>query len=197
VVVNRAGVRFHDEGEDLWPKRYATWGRLIAEQPGQIAYSIFDSRVRTNFMSTALPPYEADTLEGLADQLGLEREALVATLGEYNRAVREGTYDTTVLDDCHTEGLTPPKSHWALPVERPPFAAYPLRTGVTFTYLGVGIDESARVRRRDGSAFTNVFAAGEVMAGNILLRGYLAGFGMTLGTVFGQLAGEQAALYAG
>jgi tricarballylate dehydrogenase len=196
VMVNREGHRFYDEGEDLWPKRYATWGRLIAEQPGQIAYSIFDSRVRTKFMSTAFPPYEADTLEELADQLGLERETLVATVGEYNDAVREGACDTTVLDDCHTEGLTPPKSHWALPVDRPPFLAYPLRTGVTFTYLGVGVDENARVRRRDGGAFSNVFAAGEVMAGNILLRGYLAGFGMTLGTVFGQIAGEQAAICA-
>ena len=102
----------------------------------------------------------------------------------------------TVLDDCSTQGLEPPKSHSALPLKNPPLGAYPLRPGITFTYLGVGIDETARVTRQQGGVFRNVFAAGEIMAGNILLEGYLAGFGMTIGTVFGQLAGEQAAEHA-
>jgi tricarballylate dehydrogenase len=197
IMVNRDGLRFYDEGEDLWPKRYAAWGRLIAEQPGQLAYAIFDSRVRSKFMSTAFPAYMADSLDRLAKQVGLPAEALMRTVAGYNAAVRQGAYDTTRLDDCRTEGIEPAKSHWALPVDSPPFGAYPLTTGVTFTYLGVGIDESARVRRSEGGVFSNLFAAGELMVGNILLRGYLAGVGMTIGTVFGRLAGESAAAHAG
>ena len=197
LMVNVRGERFYDEGEDLWPKRYATWGRLIAEEPDQIAYSIFDRRVGTQFMSTAMRPFEADTLDGIARRIEVPPERLAETVAAYNAAVRVGTYDPTRLDDCHTEGIEPPKSHWALPVDSPPFRAYPLRPGITFTYLGVGIDATARVQRHDGGAFSNVFAAGEVMAGNILLQGYLAGFGMTIGTVFGQIAGREAASCSG
>jgi tricarballylate dehydrogenase len=100
-----------------------------------------------------------------------------------------------VLDGCGSAGLDPPKSHWALRIDEPPFFAYPLRPGITFTYLGVGVDGTARVMRDGIESFENVFAAGEIMAGNILLRGYLAGIGMTIGTVFGRLAGDQAAAY--
>jgi tricarballylate dehydrogenase len=192
VMVNREGRRFYDEGEDLWPKRYATWGRLIVEQPGQIAYSLIDSRVVDSFMTTLYPPHQADTVEELCTQLGLPADAVAATLAEYNAAVRPGDYDPRGLDDCHTEGLEPPKSHWALPISEPPFYAYPLRPGITFTYLGVGVDDRARIKREGKAPFANLFAAGEVMSGNILLRGYLAGFGMTLGTVFGRIAGESA-----
>jgi tricarballylate dehydrogenase len=196
VMVDRDGRRFADEGEDLWPKRYATWGRLIAEQPGQTAWSVFDSKVRGAFMTTLFRPHEADTLPGLAGLCGLNAGTLVSTVDRYNAAVRDGHYDPHVLDDCRTEGLEPPKSHWALPLDAAPFFAYPLRPGITFTYLGVGVDEAARVRRCDGGTFANVFAAGEIMAGNILLRGYLAGFGMTIGTVFGRIAGQEAAAHA-
>ena len=99
------------------------------------------------------------------------------------------------LDDLPTtEGLTPPKSHWALPIDRPPFYGVPMRPGITFTYMGVAVDERARVQRApDGSAFANIFAAGEIMSGNILSTGYLAGFGLTIGTVWGRLAGAGAA----
>jgi tricarballylate dehydrogenase len=95
-----------------------------------------------------------------------------------------------------TAGVEPPKSNWAAPLQGPPFLAYPLRPGITFTYLGVGVDSSSRVLKSGGSRFDNVFAAGEVMAGNILRKGYLAGFGMTIGTVFGRLAGREAAKHA-
>jgi tricarballylate dehydrogenase len=193
IVVNREGRRFYDEGEELWPKRYASWGALIAQQPGQIAYSIFDSRVRDRFMTTAFPPLEAPTVGALAQAIAVPADALEETIGAYNAAVRPGTYDTTTLDDCAAPELEPPKSHWALRIEAPPFFAYPLRTGVTFTYLGVGAEETTRIRRAQGGVFGNLFAAGEIMAGNILRRGYLAGFGMTIGTVFGRIAGEEAA----
>jgi tricarballylate dehydrogenase len=192
IMVDSAGRRFYDEGEDLWPKRYATWGGRIAEQTGQLAFSILDAKVRRRFMSTAYPPVVADTIESLASRLRVDPRGLAATVGDYNRAVVDGTYDTSRLDDCRTVGLQIPKSHWALRIDTPPFYGYPLRTGLTFTYLGVGVDETMRVQR-PGSEFANVYAAGELMAGNILTRGYLAGFGMTIGTVSGHLAGAQAA----
>ena len=196
IMVNRDGERFYDEGEDLWPKRYATWGRLIAEQPGQVAYSIFDAKVTRRFMATAMKPHHAETVSGLAERLAIDPHRLTATVARFNAAVQDGAYDTSRLDGCRTSGIVPPKSNWALRIDEPPFYAYPLGTGVTFTYLGVGVDTTTRVARRTGGVFENVFAAGEIMAGNVLLEGYLAGFGMTLGTVFGRLAGEQAAKHA-
>ena len=95
-----------------------------------------------------------------------------------------------------TEGLAVDKTHWARPIDAGPFYGYPLRTGVTFTYLGVAVDDKARVQTTGGSETENIFAAGEVMAGNILGKGYLAGIGMTIGTVFGRIAGEGAARHA-
>jgi tricarballylate dehydrogenase len=193
IVVNREGTRFADEGADLWPKRYASWGRLIATQPGQVACSVFDSRAAGRFIPSVFPPYQAGTIAELAEALGLDGAALTRTVAEYNAAVRPGEHDPDRLDGCATEGLDPPKSHWALPIDAPPYCGYPLRVGVTFTYLGVAVDRQARVLRDDGSPFQNVYAAGEVMAGSILREGYLAGFGMTIGAVFGRLAGERAA----
>jgi tricarballylate dehydrogenase len=98
-----------------------------------------------------------------------------------------------VLDDCATEGLWPPKTHWARPIDSPPFFAYPLRPGLTFTYLGVTVDERAHVILHDDRPAPNLFAAGEIMAGNVLGKGYIAGIGMAIGTAFGQIAGEEAA----
>ena len=193
IVVNRDAARFSDEGEDLWPKRYATWGRLIIGQPGQIAFSIFDQKTAGTFVTTLYRPHRAATIEALADAVGLDPASLRRTVSEYNAAVGPGTFDRQRLDDCCTTGLTPPKSHWARTIDAPPYYAYPLRTGITFTYRGVAVDSRARVRTTGGSTFENVFAAGEAVAGNILTSGYLAGFGMTIGTVFGRIAGEQAA----
>ncbi|HYW26318.1 MAG TPA: FAD-dependent tricarballylate dehydrogenase TcuA [Terriglobales bacterium] len=193
IVVNGDGVRFADEGADLWPKRYASWGRLIAMQPGQVACSIFDSRAVGCFIPAVYPPFQAGSVADLAGALGLEAAALTRTVAEYNAAVRPGQHDAGRLDGCATEGLDPPKSNWALPIDRPPYYGYPLRVGVTFTYLGVAVDRDARVLRDDGAPFENVYAAGEVMAGSILREGYLAGFGMTIGAVFGRLAGAAAA----
>ena len=193
IVVNARGERFHDEGEDLWPKRYAVWGRLVARQPDQKAFVIFDARAPGRFIPPMLPPLEAPSIRRLAAPLGLEPAALERTVMAYNAAVRPGTFDAAALDDCATAGLTPPKSHWARRIDRAPFYAYPLRPGITFTYLGVQVDERARVVWRDGRPAANVFAAGEIMAGNILGRGYLAGLGMAIGTVFGRKAGEEAA----
>jgi len=196
IVVNQKGERFYDEGEDFWPKRYAIWGRLVAEQPGQIGHAIIDSKPLGRFMPTVFPPVVAGSIRELAAALGLNPDSVEGTVKKFNASVRPGKFDPSSLDDCRTEGLAPPKSHWAVALDRPPFYAYSLRPGITFTYLGVGVDERARVLMADGSPSANLFAAGEIMAGNILGQGYLAGFGMTIGTVFGRIAGREAAMLA-
>ena len=193
IVVNRDAQRFYDEGEDFWPKRYAIWGRLVAGQPDQIAYSIIDAKSMGKFMPPVFPPEKAASIGELAARLGLDAAALERTVAAFNAAVRPGTFDHTVQDDCRTEGLAPPKTHWARRIDTPPFYAYPLRPGLTFTYLGVGVDERARLLLADGRAAANAWAAGEIMAGNVLGKGYLAGIGMAIGTTFGRIAGEEAA----
>jgi tricarballylate dehydrogenase len=193
IVVNRDGQRFYDEGEDFWPKRYAIWGGLIARQPDQVAYSIIDSDVIDKFMPSVFHPVEAPTVAALAEQLGVDPVATVAAVDKYNRSIVPGSFDPGELDDCHTEGLSPPKSHWAVPIKKAPFYGYPLRPGITFTYMGVTVDDHARIIMHDGRPSPNMTAAGELMAGNILGKGYLAGFGLTIGAVFGRIAGKEAA----
>ena len=193
IVVNQQGERFADEGEDLWPKRYASWGTLIARQPSQQAYCLVDAKVAKRFMPSVYPPIVADTIPELATRLGLPSESVSATVSRFNAAVRPGTFNLDLLDDCQTQGLTPDKSHWAQRLDIPPYWGYPLRPGITFTYLGLRVDAAMRVLSTSGTAMANVYAAGEIMAGNVLRRGYIAGIGMTIGTVFGRIAGESAA----
>ena len=195
-VQNRDVERFYAEGEDVWPKRYAIWGRLVAAQPDQIAYIIFDATSLRLFMPSLYPPIEAADIRSLAQQLELDADALQRTMNEFNAAVRPGTFDHTVLDDCRTDGLSPPKSHWARRIEQAPFYAYPVRPGITFTYLGTKVNKEARMIMKNGRSASNMFAAGEIMAGNVLGRGYAAGIGMTIGSVFGRIAGQQAAANA-
>jgi len=196
IVVNKHAQRFYDEGEDVWPKRYAIWGRLVATQPDQIAYIIFDATALRLFMPSLYPPIEAADIRSLAQKLKLDTDALERTVNDFNAAVRPGTFDHTVLDDCRTEGLSPPKSHWARPIQVAPFYGYPVRPGITFTYLGTRVNKEARMVMSDGKPSSNMFAAGEIMAGNVLGRGYAAGIGMTIGSVFGRIAGQQAAANA-
>jgi len=196
IVVNRDAQRFYDEGEDTWPKRYAIWGRLVAQQPGQIAYSIVDEKSIRLFMPSIFPAVSAPTIAELAAKLTLDPAALDQTVRDFNAAVRPGTFDASVLDDCRTQGLAIPKSHWARALDTPPYYAYPLRPGITFTYLGLRVNEEARMLMQDGAPAGNMYAAGEIMAGNVLGKGYLAGIGMTIGAVFGRIAGEGAARHA-
>ena len=172
IVVNNAGDRFYDEGEDLWPKRYAIWGRLIAQQPGQIAWSIVDAKAEGKFMPSVFPPVRANTIRELATGLGLSADAVEATVTQFNDAVIPGHFDFAKLDDCRTRGLAIDKTHWAQTIDMPPFFGYPLRPGITFTYLGVKVNRNAAVLANGGRLASNVFAAGEIMAGNILGKGY-------------------------
>jgi len=196
IVVNRYAQRFYDEGEMLWPKRYAIWGRLIAEQDGQIAYSIYDAKTKGHFVPACFPPVEAPTIEALAAELKLDPATLARTVAEYNAHATLGTFDIGKLDGLATHDLVPPKSNWARPIDTPPYFAYPVRPGITFTYLGVRVDSEAHVLDAGDRPIPGIFAAGEIMAGNLLTQGYLGGFGMTIGTVFGRIAGREAARHA-
>ena len=162
-------------------------------QPGQIAYIIFDARSLKLFMPSLFPPVTGASIEDLAGKLDLDPAALRATVDRFNAAVQPGQFDDTILDGCHTEGLTPAKTNWARRIEEGPFYAYPVRPGITFTYLGVAVDDEARVQLAGGGRAENIWAAGEIMAGNVLGKGYAAGIGMTIGSVFGRVAGREAA----
>ncbi len=192
IVVNREADRFYDEGEDVWPKRYAIWGRLVAAQPDQVGYAIIDSKSIDLFMPSVFPPIKADSIADLGRQLGLDGAKLAQTVDAFNAACQPGTFHPTELDGVATQGLTPAKTNWARPINKPPYYGYQLRPGVTFTYLGLKVSDRAQVHTAQGP-LENVFAAGEIMAGSILGQGYLAGFGMTIGTVFGRIAGAEAA----
>jgi tricarballylate dehydrogenase len=191
IVVDRDGKRFHDEGEDARKTHFARWGARIAECPGQIAHLILDANGLGRSLPTALAPIRADGIAELAAKLGLEPAALELTIREFNAATDAG--GDTPLNQRATIGLIPPKTRAAVALTKPPFAAYPLRPGVTFTHFGVAVDDQLRVTRSDGTVTQNVFAAGMIMAANVLGDGYLAGLGVTLATVFGRLAGEAAA----
>ena len=195
IVVNRDARRFYDEGEEFWPKRYAIWGRLVAQQPDQIAYCLIDSKSIDLFMPSVFPPIEAGTIADLAARLKLDPAALGDTVQAFNAATRPGSFDPAALDGCATEGIEPVKSHWARALDTPPFYAYPLRPGITFTYLSLTVNRRAQVIMQDGAPAENIFAAGEIMSGNILGQGYMAGFGMTIGTVFGRIAGKESVRY--
>ena len=194
IVVNRDAERFYDEGEDVWPKRYAIWGRLVAGQPDQVGFALIDAKSTGLFMPSVFPPVQAGTVEDLAIALGLDPAALRRTVDAFNAACRPGTFHPTERDGLSTHGLNIPKTNWARPLDTPPFFGYQLRPGVTFTYLGLKVDDRARVQSSAGP-IANLWAAGEIMAGSILGEGYLAGFGMTIGTVFGRIAGREAAAH--
>ncbi|WP_175581794.1 FAD-dependent tricarballylate dehydrogenase TcuA [Pseudooceanicola sp. HF7] len=196
IVVNKRAERFYDEGEDIWPKRYAIWGRLVADQPDQIAWILFDAPNLEKFMPSLYPPVEAGSIAELADKLSLDPAQLCETVETFNASVVGGRpFNHVEPDGNRTEGLEIDKTNWAQRIETPPFYAYPVRPGITFTYLGVRVDDRARMVMQDGRPAENMFAAGEIMAGNVLGQGYAAGIGMTIGAVFGRLAGEGAAAH--
>jgi tricarballylate dehydrogenase len=194
VVVNQNGDRFHDEGEDVWPKRYAIWGRLVAGQPDQVAYALIDAKSIDLFMPSVFPPIMADSIGELAAKMGLDGAKVAQTVADFNASCQPGRFHPTELDGLATKGLALPKTNWARPLDQPPYYGYQLRPGVTFTYLGLKVDAKAQVHSPEGP-IRNLWAAGEIMAGSILGQGYLAGFGMTIGTVFGRIAGKEAAAY--
>ena len=143
-------------------------------------------------MPPVYPGEKADSIEELATKLGLDAAILSKTVQEFNAACLAGEFDHTVLDNCHTENLLPAKTHWALPLQHPPFYGFPLKPGITFTYLSLKTDRNAQVFF-GGKPSPNIFGAGEIISGNVLGKGYTGGIGMAIGTAFGRIAGAQAA----
>jgi tricarballylate dehydrogenase len=186
IVVDRDGKRFHDEAADIGPTRYAVWGRLLARCPGQIGYLILDATAQARVRPSVFPPLQAATIPELATRIGLDPTSLQATVTGFNAAI-EGQA---------TQGLSPPKTRQAWPLALPPFSAIPMRPGITFTCHGLRVDAQARVLLGNGHPTENLFAAGILMAPNVLGTGYLAGVAMTNGTVFGRIAGTEAARLA-
>lgn len=200
ITVNVNGERFIDEGADFRNYTYAKYGREILRQPHAAAFQIFDSKVegllREEYRITGATKARADDAEALAERLGIDRDGLERTVGEFNAAVQAGEFDPSRLDGKGTEGIEPPKSNWALPLDSPPLAGYAVTCGITFTYGGLRIDREARVLREDGSAIGGLYAAGELVGG-LFYGNYAGGTGLMSGAVFGRTAGRGAAGSAG
>jgi tricarballylate dehydrogenase len=197
IVVNADGERFIDEGADFRNYTYAKYGAEVLRQPQGIAAQIFDARtvqmLRTiDYEAPGATRVDADTLAELAEGLGIDAERFERTVTEFNAAIGPGDFDPTVKDGKRTEGIEPPKSNWALPVEQPPFTAFPITCGITFTFGGVRVDEDARVLDSAGRPLPGLFAAGELVGG-LFFHNYPGGSGLTAGAVYGRRAGYAAA----
>ncbi len=198
IMVNAEGRRFVDEGEDFSPYTYAKIGRAILAQPHNIAWQIFD-RQTVDLLEERYAtgsPVRAETVAALAEAMGVPCAALEETVATFNAAASGGRFDPTVRDGKSTTGLQPPKSNWALPLESPPFVAYPVTCGITFTYGGLRVDEQARVLDMENNPISGLYATGEITGGFFYFN-YPAGAGLMRGAVFGRIAGEGGARLAG
>jgi tricarballylate dehydrogenase len=198
IMVNSAGVRFVDEGMDFETHTYAKFGREILVQPGGLAYQIFDSSVtqllRSEYWKPVATKIEADSIMELGARLGLP-DQFVSTVESFNESVSEGEFNPTTLDGKTTRGIHPRKSNWAIPIQKPPFFAFPVVCGITFTYGGLRISTDANVLSEDGSEIPGLFAAGEIVGG-LFYQNYPTATGITAGAVFGRAAGVAAAQHA-
>jgi tricarballylate dehydrogenase len=198
IMVNRDARRFVDEGMDFKSYSYTVMGPEILRQPGGIAYQLFDlqtvERLEPRYGSGS-PPAIAETIEALAEKLGLNPTALVRTVNAYNDAVQDGTFNPAVKDGKRTHGLEPDKTNWALRLDKPPFVAYGVRCGITFTYGGVMVNDAGEVLHCNGAPIPGLYAAGEI-TGGIFYHNYPSGSGLMLGAVFGRIAGTKAAAFA-
>ena len=195
IVANRSGRRFLDEGEDFPLYTYAKLGGAILAQPGGVAFQIFDAKAQAllepRYATSA--PIVAETLEALAEQLPLDRDRFLRTVAEYNAAVDgRARFDPTVRDGLAALTVEPPKSNWAQRLDTPPFYAYPVTGGITFTFGGVRVDERAQVLSTDWAPLAGLYACGE-MVGGLFHHNYPGGAGLMAGAVFGRIAGASAA----
>jgi tricarballylate dehydrogenase len=199
IIVNAEGRRFVDEGADFRNYTYAKYGAEILSQPGGVAYQLFDAKSAPllrpeEYEAPGATKIESDTVAGLAKQLGLDEDRLTDTVERFNAAIADdgSRFDPTVKDGCRTAGLTPPKSHWARPLDTPPYVAYPVTCGITFTFGGLRIDSDARVLDLSDRPIPGLYAAGELVGG-LFWFNYPGGSGLTAGSVFGRHAGHSAA----
>jgi tricarballylate dehydrogenase len=201
IMVNANGERFVDEGADFRNYTYAKYGVEILKQPGMFAWQIFDSKVnhllRDEYRIRKITKAEASTLEALVKKLeGVNTERCLRTIAEYNKAVRqEVPFNLVVLDGRGTTGLAIPKSNWANVLDTPPFHAYAITCGITFTFGGVRVSPQAAVQSVAGRDVPGLYAAGE-MIGGLFYFNYPSGTGLVSGAVFGRIAGTEAARHA-
>ena len=201
IMVNARGERFVDEGADFRNYTYAKYGRLILQQPGQFTWQVFDGKVtrllRDEYRIRQVTRVTADSLEELARRLeGVDAERFLETVREFNAAVRTDIpFNPNLKDGRCTVGAAPPKSNWANPIYTPPFEAYAVTCGVTFTFGGLRISQEAQVISSDGAPIAGLYAAGELVGG-LFYFNYPGGTGLTAGSVFGRIAGTSAARYA-
>ncbi|MGI9411693.1 MAG: FAD-dependent tricarballylate dehydrogenase TcuA [Hyphomicrobiaceae bacterium] len=201
IMVNANGRRFLDEGADFRNYTYAKYGRVILEQPGSFAWQIFDKKVlhllRDEYRIRQVTKVSSDTIDGLVAQIeGVDGESLKQEIAAYNASVRTDVpFNPNVKDGRCTDGLDVAKSNWANTIEEPPFEAYAVTCGVTFTFGGVRIDNDARVLSTDYQPIPGLTAAGE-MVGGVFYHNYPGGTGLMNGAVFGKIAGASAADYA-
>jgi tricarballylate dehydrogenase len=196
VLINQQGERFTDEAPgtvDAWYERVT---RQIYQQSEGMAWVILDQKVKAipNYrlgIRTDQPAIEAASLAELAQKIGVPAATLQATISRYNVACRPGDYRPLQLDGVATEGLLPPKSNWALPLDQGPYLAYPIISANVFTFGGLKIDEQARVVNADGNPIDNLYAAGETVG--LYFGNYAGGTSVLKGLVFGRLAGCAAA----
>jgi len=201
IVVNAEGRRFVDEGADFRNYTYAKYGAEILEQPGGVAFQLFDAKTepllrQDEYTAPGVSRFEAGTVGALAEKMGVDAEALERTVDEFNAAVRPGRFDPSVKDGKRTEGIEPPKSNWAQPLDSPPFYGFAVTCGITFTFGGLRVDAHARVLDRAGRPIPGLHAAGELVGG-LFYHNYPGGSGLTSGAVFGRRAGSTAAAHAG
>lgn len=202
IVVNAGGRRFLDEGADFRNYTYARYGREILSQPGQAAWQVFDQQaahlLRDEYRIREVSKVTAPTIEKLAEAMdGVDARAFVETVRRFNESVRRDVpFDPNVLDGRCTVGITPRKSNWALALERGPFEAYNVTCGITFTYGGIRADAQARVIDGDGRVMPGLYACGEMLGGLFYIN-YPGGSGLTAGSVFGRIAGRNAAVARG
>lgn len=195
VMLNARGDRFVDEGINFRNYTYAQFGRAVLEQPGHFAWQVFDSKVfdllYAEYRFHDAHFVEADTIEGLVAQMqGVDPAGAARTLTDYNAAVDQSvTFDPTALDGKGTKGLALAKSNWAQTLDTPPFRAFPVTGGITFTYGGLKVSEVGQVLRADQSAIDGLYACGELVGG-VFFNGYPGGSGLTSGAVFGRIAGS-------
>ena len=198
LMVNLEGHRFMDEGEDLFSYTYAKTGTAIGKQTSSTAYQVFDQKtihLLEPRYSTGTP-LKSDTLKGLAKQMGIDESAFAATIGQFNAHTQPGDFDPFHKDGLSTkEGLAIPKSNWAIPLDTPPYVAYGVTCGITFTYGGLKTDTTARVLNNEGNPMPGLYAVGEI-SGGFFYHNYPGGAGLTKGAVFGRIAGQDAAAQA-
>ncbi|MBI3068160.1 MAG: FAD-dependent tricarballylate dehydrogenase TcuA, partial [Betaproteobacteria bacterium] len=197
IMVNARGGRFVDEGADFRNYTYAKYGAVILAQPGMFAWQIFDQKVihmlRDEYRIKQVTKAKADTLKELVSRLeGVDAKRCLQTIEEYNRSIRTDiAFNPTIKDGRCTAGLAVPKSNWANPLDTPPFEAYAVTCGVTFTFGGVKISAAGEIEDTAGKPIPGLYAAGE-MVGGLFFHNYPGGTGLTSGAVFGKLAGASA-----